>query len=70
VEVVSIEQQGPAYRAGLHEGDIVVALNGEEVASVDDIHHRLVGQPAGSRVTLSILRDQERRAMDVITGEV
>jgi S1-C subfamily serine protease len=70
VEIVSVEAQGPAFRAGLHEGDIIVALDGAEVASVDDIHHRLVGRPAGSRVTLSVLRDGERRAMDVVTGEV
>jgi len=70
VEIVSVESQGPAFKAGLRIGDIVVALDGQEVASVDDVHHRLVGLPAGSRVTLSILRDGERRAMDVITGEV
>jgi S1-C subfamily serine protease len=70
VEVVSVEESGPAHRAGLREGDLIVALNGQSIATVDDIHRLLTGQPAGSVIKLTILRDQERREVQVISGEV
>jgi len=33
VEVISVAPNGPAHRAGLLEGDILIALNGESYAS-------------------------------------
>src|SRR3989337_2143001 len=41
VEVVSIEPNGPAHRAGLRERDLIVAVNGASIATVDDIHRLL-----------------------------
>ncbi len=69
VQIHSLEQNGPAYRAGLREGDLIVALNGEMVATVDDIHRLLVGKPAGSTVALTILRDGAQQTIRVTSGE-
>jgi len=69
VEVVSVEEHGPAHRAGLREGDLIVAVNGKGVASVDDIHRLLTGWSPGSRFTLTILRDGGRHQMDIVSGE-
>jgi S1-C subfamily serine protease len=70
VEVVSVESGGPAARAGLRAHDQIVALNGQSVATVDDMHRLLTGQQAGSAIRLVILRDQKRRELSVIAGEV
>ncbi len=70
VEVVSVERNGPAYQAGLQEGDLLIALNGQHIATVDDIHHHLTKERAGARVVLTILRDGERRELSVLTAEV
>jgi serine protease Do len=69
VEIVSIEENSPARRAGLRERDLIVALNGQNVANVDDIHRLLSGLPAGTALRLSILRGGERREIQVIPGE-
>jgi len=69
VEVVSVEENGPARRAGLREHDLIVAVNGKSAATVDDIHRSLVGQSAGALINLTILRDGERREMRVVSGE-
>ncbi|MFQ5914778.1 MAG: S1C family serine protease [Nitrospinota bacterium] len=69
VEVVSVVEKGPAQRAGLLEGDWIVALDGEGVGSVDDIYRLLAGLPAGSPVPVSVLRNGERRELQVILGE-
>src|SRR6202012_1506297 len=39
--VLSIEEGSPAKRAGLREGDIIVALAGHPVAGIDDLHRLL-----------------------------
>ena len=69
VEVVSVEDSGPAHRAGIREGDLIVAVNGQGVATVDDIHRLLGGVSPGSRFMLSLLRDGERLETEVVAGE-
>jgi S1-C subfamily serine protease len=69
VEVVSVEANGPARRAGLLERDLIVLVNGVSVASVDAIHKMLVGKEAGSLVTLTVLRSGQRREISVMSGE-
>jgi S1-C subfamily serine protease len=70
VEVISVEANGPAQRAGLREHDLIVGLNGQSIANVDDIHRLLTGQPAGTPIHLTILRSNERRELRVVPGEV
>ena len=69
VEVLAVEANGPAQRAGLREGDRIVALDGQAVANVDDVHRLLSNQPAAMPLKLSVLRDQERLELSVIPGE-
>jgi S1-C subfamily serine protease len=69
VQVASLDKDGPAQRAGLREGDWIVAVNGQVVVSVDDIHHILAGTEPGSACHLVTLRGGERHEVDVITGE-
>ncbi len=69
VEVVSVEPAGPAARAGLLEGDLVVAVNDRPVASVDDLHRFLSGWPVGRPVTLTLLRRAERLELQVVPAE-
>jgi S1-C subfamily serine protease len=70
VEVVSVEANGPAHRAGLREGDQIVALNGEPVSDVDDVHRLLAGREAGTRVKLIVIRRQKRFELPVVVGEL
>jgi len=70
VEVMSVEPKAPAARAGLRTGDQIVGLNGQPVATVDDIHRALAGQGAGVRLRLAVLRARERLELDIVTGEV
>lgn len=70
VQIASVEAGGPADRAGLAPGDMIIALNGQSVATVDDIHRLLTGTQAGTRLRLTILRGQRQRDVEVITGEM
>jgi S1-C subfamily serine protease len=69
VEVVSLDPVGPAGKAGVQTGDIVVGMNGQPVESVDDLH-RLLSEVAVRDLTrLDVLRGTERKVLEVEIGE-
>ncbi len=68
VEVMFVEPKGPAARAGMAEGDLILAVNDRTVASVDDLHRVLAEWPP-KPATLKILRGLDRLAMRVIPTE-
>ena len=57
VEVVTVEKNGPAERAGLETGDCIFSLNDEQVATVDDLHRLLSRWPSGSPLEVKFLRN-------------
>jgi S1-C subfamily serine protease len=65
VLVLSVERESPAERTGLREGDIIVALAGQPVAGVDDLHKRLTGNAIGVRAVITVLRNSELVTLDV-----
>jgi S1-C subfamily serine protease len=69
VEVVSVVQGGPAQAAGMNEGDLIVAFNGEGVSTVDDLHRLLARWPAGKTVQFTIVRGGRERQIDVTPTE-
>jgi S1-C subfamily serine protease len=64
IEVMSVEPDGPAARAGVRDGDIVLALDGRPVQSVDDVHRTLTEWPVGKPLPLALVRRIER--LDVV----
>lgn len=56
VAVRSVEPGGPADRAGLRVGDVLVALDGQGVATVSDLHRLLTGEAIGRELPAEILR--------------
>ncbi len=70
VEVISVNPQSPAERAGLRGGDLIVAINEQPAASVDDLHRFLSEWPIERAVTLTVLRGQEQIKIEVLPTEV
>ncbi len=70
VLVVSIEKSSPSDRAGLLEGDIVVALDGIPTPAVDSLHKLLTGDRIGERAIVTFLRGVELRRHAIIPLEM
>jgi S1-C subfamily serine protease len=66
VEVVSILSDGPAAKSGIRKGDLIVAINDQEITSVDHIHRFLGEWPVGNSVKITIIRRLERLEKNVI----
>lgn len=69
VEVLSVAPDSPAERGGVRVGDLIVAINGQEVSSVDHLHRFLSEWPIGRPVMLAIIRGQERFEKEVSPSE-
>jgi len=67
--VMSLDEDGPARRAGLHLGDIITEWNGEAVHDPRELARRLGSDSVGATVTLSILRAGVVQKTDVTIGE-
>jgi S1-C subfamily serine protease len=67
--VLSLESKGPAAKAGILIGDILVQLGGKPVQDTDDIQLALEGRAVGQTVTIDILRGGESRQIDVTIAE-
>jgi S1-C subfamily serine protease len=69
VLVVSVEKNSPAERAGLHDGDLIVAFNSNPVASVHDLHKVLVGEQIGVNASLTVIRHTEKLELPILPAE-
>src|SRR6185503_3171966 len=69
VFVVSVETNSPAAVAGLRDGDVVLALDGEAVTGIDDLHRLLTADRIGSSAPLTILRSAQRQQLTVVPSE-
>ncbi len=67
--VQSVEDGGPAKRAGLREGDVIVALEGQPVAGVDDLHRLLTDLRVGVSCSLTVIRWTEKLEVKVVPEE-
>lgn len=57
VEILMLEEDGPAQSAGLWIEDIIVGFGGRPVASVDDLHRMLTQLPVGLPAAAVVLRE-------------
>jgi S1-C subfamily serine protease len=56
---------GQSYRLG---GDIVVAIDGREVSSTQDLRERIAGKEPGDKVEVEAYRGDDKRTFDVTLG--
>lgn len=57
VRVMDVAEQSVSARAGIQEGDLIVAANDRIIADIDDLHRFLMRVPADANVELTIIRD-------------
>jgi S1-C subfamily serine protease len=68
VEVRDVMPRGIADRAGIRPDDIIVALAGRLVTSIDDLHRLLMTVPVDQGFDLTIIRDEALRTIQIETS--
>ena len=69
VMVMNVEPQGPGAKAGVHQGDVIVAWNGEPVRHVRSLLRVLGPDSVGQTVTLGIRRGGETKSVPLTIAE-
>jgi membrane-associated protease RseP (regulator of RpoE activity) len=65
VEILMVDQDAPAGKAGLKEHDVILSFNGKAVQGVDQLRRMIRDTAPGSKVNLSISRDGQQQNVQV-----
>ncbi len=57
VEVICVDRDAAAGRAGMHEGDVILTFNGQNIESAEQLRRLIRETPAGKTVQLGLSRD-------------
>ena len=68
--VSTVEEGGPAEKAGIEIGDVILSWNGQPVKSSDDLVGMVVRTKPGTTVPVRIVRDKKERSLNVTVEEL
>ena len=66
--VLQVEAGSPAVGAGIHQGDVIVSLDGKTVTSADQLGAALQADKPGQRVTIVLYRGQNLKTVTATLG--
>jgi len=69
VLVLGVESRGPADTAGVREGDIIVAFDGEPISDIDALHRLLSDEKIGVRCVVTIIRRGRKLDVEIEPAE-
>ncbi len=71
IYISSVVRGSPADRAGLGRGDIIIAINGAQVATADDVRRCVLKSSIGDKMTFTVVGTNRRQRDVVVTlGEM
>ncbi len=66
--VADTQKNSPAAAAGIHDGDVITAVNGEKVDGPRDLARRIAGYGPDKHVTIAYVHDGSEKTADVTLG--
>lgn len=68
--VSQVSKGGPAEKAGIEQGDVILEFDWKEIASSKDLPMIVASTPVGKTVTVKLLRDGKTVTREVKVGEM
>jgi serine protease Do len=61
---------GPADKAGIETGDVIVSFDGKPITETDELPMMVAATPVGKKTKIEILRKGEKKTLDIKVGEL
>jgi len=68
--VSSVESDGPADKAGIQPGDVIIKYDGKAVESSKDLRRMVAATMPGTRVSATVWRDGAAKDVSIAVGEM
>ena len=68
--VNSVEKAGPAEKAGIEAGDVILRFDGKPIGTSDDLPRIVGGTRPGSKSTVQVWRNKASREVQVVVAEL
>ena len=69
VIVAGIQRNGPAAKAGMRAGDVIIGVNGEEIADRRTVMDVIAQIKPGKKLSVNVLRAGKTIKLNAIVGE-
>ncbi len=69
VLITEVAEDSPAQKAGLKAGDVIVAIEDEEISNYADVKEIVGESDQGDKLTFTILRNKRKKKIEVEVGE-
>ena len=68
--VSSVADNGPADKAGVEPGDVIVEVNSKPIPTRDELVQTIMALTPGTTVPITVVRDKQRKTLNVTIGEI
>ena len=68
--ITQLEKDGPADKAKLKEGDIIVEFNGTPISELNELSQAVAGTKPGTKARLKVIRDGKLQDFTIVIGEL
>lgn len=68
--VADVTAGGPADKAGIKRGDVIVSFNGKQIDEMNDLPFIVGSTPVGTSVDVGVIRDGQKKTLKVKIGEL
>ena len=67
--VVEVEPDGPAGKAGIMIGDLLISFGAQPISRVEDVHALLAAEAIGKAIVIKLVRGGVAQEVSVTVGE-
>ena len=68
--IADISIGGPAEKANLKRGDVIISFNGNIIKEMKDLPYIVAATPVGEKVKVEVIRNGRKETLDIIVGEL
>lgn len=68
--VADVTSSGPADKAGIERGDVIISFDGEEIREMNELPHVVASTPVGKVVKVEVIRRGKRKGFEVKIGKL